>query len=455
MLRSVDWMLESGLMAVLALIATLLEKFLPTSESSRYFISASAALAPALLVYMLAGNSWQLDSHMYFFAVLAMIVGFCDWKAILVAAGTIAIHHLLLNFTYAYAVFPEGSDFLRVLFHAVIVILESCALIWVSLTMSRALDDAYSAITQAQEATSKVETLALAQKKLKDDEEAKLRNTMLELADNLESTIGIMANQLEQAAELLQNSAETMGTKMEESFSFTIKVTEDTSETSLTMQTAANASDELNASINEIGVQATNSRNIANKASEEAGHTDIRVRDLMEKAARINEVVEIIQTIANQTNLLALNATIEAARAGEAGKGFAVVASEVKNLANETAKATEEITAQIAAMQDVTSQTAKAILGINETIKNITESSTNIASSVEEQASATGEISKSIQYAASSTENITANIRKIQSNAEESRQVSSQVREQSAAFKEQSMKLRTDLTGFLKQLRST
>ncbi len=181
-------------------------------------------------------------------------------------------------------------------------------------------------------------------------------------------------------------------------------------EASSNVQTVAAASEELSASIGEISRQVTHAASIAERAVEETRRTDNTVRGLTETAGRIGEVVKLISNIAGQTNLLALNATIEAARAGEAGKGFAVVASEVKSLANQTAKATEEISAQIAAVQKVTQEAVDAIRSIGGTIGEVSEVATGIASAVEEQGAATQEITRNTQEAARRTREVSETV---------------------------------------------
>ncbi len=181
-------------------------------------------------------------------------------------------------------------------------------------------------------------------------------------------------------------------------------------ETSVNVQTVSSGTEQLSSSIAEIGRQVVTSAEIARKAVDEAGATDATMQGLADNAARISVVVDLIQTIASQTNLLALNATIEAARAGEAGRGFAVVASEVKNLASQTAKATDEIRAQIASMQAVTTSAVGAIRSIGNTIGEINEVTTAIAAAVEQQGAATREIARNIQHAAGGTSEVSSNI---------------------------------------------
>jgi methyl-accepting chemotaxis protein len=191
------------------------------------------------------------------------------------------------------------------------------------------------------------------------------------------------------------------------------------------------------------------SASIAGQAVDEAGRTNATVQSLAEAAQKIGQVVELINDIASQTNLLALNATIEAARAGEAGKGFAVVASEVKNLANQTAKATEEIAAQINEMQTTTNGAVGAIQGISGTIGRISEIATSIASAVEEQGAATQEIARNVQQAAAGTQDVSANIGGVTQAAGETGAGASQVLSAADELSRQSAQLQTEIDQFL------
>ena len=185
------------------------------------------------------------------------------------------------------------------------------------------------------------------------------------------------------------------------------------------IQTVASASEQLSASIAEIGQQVTASTRIAQSATEQADKTNSTVSDLAKTAEKIGEVVELISNIASQTNLLALNATIEAARAGEAGKGFAVVAAEVKSLANQTAKATEEISRQITEIQQATDGTVKDIGNISQTISEINDIASAIASAVEEQSATTAEINRTISEAAKGSTEIAENVQNVATMADD------------------------------------
>ncbi|WP_143268077.1 methyl-accepting chemotaxis protein [Azospirillum agricola] len=225
-------------------------------------------------------------------------------------------------------------------------------------------------------------------------------------------------------------------------------------EASVNVQTVASASEELSISITEISGQVARSTDIANRAGEEAGHTNAQVQGLVEQAQRIGEIVRLITDIASQTNLLALNATIEAARAGEAGKGFAVVASEVKSLANQTARATEDISGQIASMQGATDGAARAIHGIGRTIGTIREVAASIAAAVEEQGAATGEIARNVQEAASGTQAVTSNIVSVSEAANQTGAAASQVLGASGELARQSDRLKGEVERFLVGIRA-
>jgi methyl-accepting chemotaxis protein len=225
-------------------------------------------------------------------------------------------------------------------------------------------------------------------------------------------------------------------------------------EASMSVESVASAAEELSASINDISQQAAHAAGIASRAVSQARETDSTVQGLAKSAGRIGEVVGLINTIAAQTNLLALNATIEAARAGEAGRGFAVVASEVKSLASQTAKATDEISEQIADIQKVAGEAIDAIKGIGSIIGEVNEVATAIAAAVQEQGAATQEITRSTQYAAQGTKNVSENITGVKADADASAAAAENVKGASETLETQSQHLGTQVTDFLGKIRA-
>src|SRR5712691_7321731 len=223
---------------------------------------------------------------------------------------------------------------------------------------------------------------------------------------------------------------------------------------SMSVESVASAAEELSASINDISQQASHAAGIASRAVNQARETDGTVQGLAKSAGRIGEVVGLINTIAAQTNLLALNATIEAARAGEAGRGFAVVASEVKSLASQTAKATEEISEQIADIQKVAGEANDAIKGIGSIIGEVNEVATAIAAAVQQQAAATQEITRSTQHAAHGTKNVADNITGVKAGADAAAVAADDVKRASETLETQSQQLGSQVTQFLGKIRA-
>jgi methyl-accepting chemotaxis protein len=269
-----------------------------------------------------------------------------------------------------------------------------------------------------------------------------------------ESTVRMALDKLQNSANTMQGTAQGMSATADRSSALVSAVASAAEETSVNVQTVSAGTEQLSSSISEISRQVLNSSQIAAKAVDEAGDTDATMQGLAENAKRISVVIDLIQTIASQTNLLALNATIEAARAGEAGRGFAVVASEVKGLANQTAKATEEIRTQIAAMQQVTASAVGAIRNIGQTIGEINEVSAAIAAAVEQQGAATREIARNIQHAAGGTSEVSSNIVGVSEASMEAGSAASQVLDAAGELRHEADILRSEIDAFLSNIRA-
>ncbi len=283
--------------------------------------------------------------------------------------------------------------------------------------------------------------------------EQKLKE-MNALADSFERSVGVVAETVSSSSKSMQSSAQTMSSTADQALTQSQSVATTSEQASANVQTVAAATEELTASINEIGRQVTDAANTANRAVENAGTTSQTIQGLVDSAQKIGDVVNLITDIAEQTNLLALNATIEAARAGDAGKGFAVVASEVKNLATQTAKATEEISQQISGIQDSTKDAATSVEGIGKIISNINEVTTNIAAAVEEQSAATEEIARNVQEAASRTQQVSTNIASVSQAASDTGTAASEILSDAEEMSQQSVGLKQEVDTFLRQVRS-
>ncbi|GEP12773.1 methyl-accepting chemotaxis protein [Methylobacterium gnaphalii] len=286
------------------------------------------------------------------------------------------------------------------------------------------------------------------------DAEEQRRVGMRQMADRFEQAVGGIVSMVSASATELQATAQTMTATATETAIQSTTVAAAAEEASANVGTVAAAAEELGASVQEIGRQVSGSADLAQRAANDADHTAALVQELNAAVSRIGDVAGLISSIAGQTNLLALNATIEAARAGEAGRGFAVVASEVKELASQTARATEEIAGQIAQVQGATGQTVTAIATITARIREIDVVTTTIAAAVEEQSAATREIVRNVAQASAGTSEVTSNIMGLARASEDTGAAASQVLTSAEELSRQSEHLTGEVTRFLTMVRS-
>jgi methyl-accepting chemotaxis protein len=277
--------------------------------------------------------------------------------------------------------------------------------------------------------------------------------TIEKLIGNFDAAVGKALGSFSDSATELGTTAREMAVLAEQTNQQASASAAAAEQTSANVQTVASAAEEMSVSIQEISRQIARSTEVAEQAESEAQHSSQTVCELADAARRIGDVVKLIADIASQTNLLALNATIEAARAGEAGKGFAVVASEVKALANQTARATDEISGQIAGIQGATQETVSAIDGIARTVASITEASATVAAAIEQQAATTEEISRNGLQAAQGTAEVSSNVAQVGDAATRAGEAAHQVLDAAAGLTRQSEMLRQEVEQFLAGIR--
>uniref|UniRef100_Q07PY4 Methyl-accepting chemotaxis sensory transducer n=1 Tax=Rhodopseudomonas palustris (strain BisA53) TaxID=316055 RepID=Q07PY4_RHOP5 len=315
-------------------------------------------------------------------------------------------------------------------------------------------DIAKTVVVIGENAAQRAKATAEAQVEQENAARERRQQDMHRLATEFEGAVGRIVETVSTASAELEASAGTLTSTAEQTERLTTVVAAASEQASANVQSVASATEEMASSIHEISRQVQDSARIAGSAVQQAHATNERITQLAAAASRIGDVVELINTIAGQTNLLALNATIEAARAGDAGRGFAVVASEVKALAEQTAKATGEISQQISGMQAATDQSVTAIKEIGATISQMAEIASTIASAVEQQGAATQEISRNVQQAAQGTTEVSANITDVQRGASDTGTASTQVLTAAQTLSTDSERLKQQVAIFLQSVRA-
>ncbi|WP_417432777.1 methyl-accepting chemotaxis protein [Kiloniella sp.] len=310
------------------------------------------------------------------------------------------------------------------------------------------------AVLVFKENAEKIHEMEKRQKEREEQAELERKSLINKLADDFENQVGSTIREVSNAATGMEASAQLLSTTAENTSQQATSVAAASDEAASNVQTVAAAAEELSASEREINRQVGRSSEVVAGAVKKADGAHDTVGTLVNSVDEIGKVIELITGIAEQTNLLALNATIEAARAGEAGKGFAVVASEVKNLANQTAKATEEISGQISNVQSVTEDAAKALEAIGNSIREVNEIGDAISIAVEEQGAATQEIARNVEQASAGTREVSSNIQHVRQAAADTGETAKEILKASSSLSHQSVNLQQGLDTFLSQVRN-
>jgi methyl-accepting chemotaxis protein len=426
----------------------------PGGVASRMVIAAALTASISLMVGVSAGAAWQVDLHMYYFAGLALLAAYCDWRVVLLGAGITAVHHLGLNLVAPALVFPGGGDLGRVVLHAVILVLEAVSLIGLIAMINAQFDASSRSLAEAEAARGRAEAAQAAQEEAQAQAERTRAATLAGVADELESALHAAVDGLREAAATMDREAGDLSGTAESGAATAHDVSLSVGSASAEVQSMAAAVEQMAASIGAINEQMARTAAGGVRAEEQVRATTVVVDALERDAAVIGDVVALINGIATRTNLLALNATIEAARAGEAGKGFAVVAGEVKALAVQTARATGDISQRVASLQDGTRQAVQAIGAISAAVAGITGSSAAIAGTMEQQQEAAASISANVQRAATSVQAIAGGIGIVADGTETARGAAAAVRQEAQGVAERSARLAGDLGEVVRRLRA-
>ncbi|KZY94992.1 MULTISPECIES: methyl-accepting chemotaxis protein [unclassified Erythrobacter] len=440
-----------GTQAFHALIASVLLNLLPTAaawqrrydSAARMAVALMAALQPALMLYALRGAPWQIDMHMYFFVAIATLTILCDVRPILLAAATVALHHLILSIAAPSWVFSGGGGLNRVFIHALAVVLEAGVLCYIATTLNSLITRIGSALAESEQATrSAEEALRLAdseraeRSRLESDLAARRREDMLRIAADFESSVSEVTMAVAKSARALDEVMHSLDENARDTGQQAGEVAAAASQVSSAIDAVAGSVTELSRSIGNIAVTAGRQDELASEAGTRTETGGDAVRSLANQSKTIGDATRSIAEIAEMTNLLALNATIEAASAGDAGKGFAVVAQEVKQLAAQAARATREIEDLLSGISKGTGEAENSFGKLSGAIAELARSAMTVRSDVDNQRAATSSIEQTMGDTAAGTEQMAHNSAVLANRASTTQKLSGDARQNVKALLE-------------------
>lgn len=392
LIGSADTALAVGLAAALCVVPTVLVAQDRSDAPARTALALTAAAFPALFVFLLHGHPWQMDLHMYFFPTLGALIVLCDKRAVLVCAATIAVHHLLLNFFAPQWVFPGSGNLPRVLLHAVIVILQTAILLWI-------VDRLRITIGEQQQKVAAVEALRVeqslhAERQAQREREERARDAERRraLAASIEDRIGSVVNELGAMAHQLASSKGVLHTAFAAAAEKSSALDRAHAQACGGIDDLGDSTQHLVASIATVRDHAANSRAEAVAAADAAATLTPRLEELSASVAQAQQISRLIATIAAQSQMLSLNATIEASREGS--RGFSVVATEMKQLAEQTSNATEEISAMLNAVLLAAQKVAGGIQFASANAEATRQAASAISAAVDEQVGRTAQMAE-------------------------------------------------------------
>lgn len=408
---------------------------------------------PAVFVYQLTGQVMQLDAHMYFFATLAMLIGFKSIRSVLFATTFIALHHLSLNFLMPYAVFPEGANFMRVIFHAVIVLVETAVIVYQIKGIQTHDAQLEEEGKKAQEALQKANEADEKRMKQQQQQEQQRKEELNRLANQFDTEVGSILQKVENMSKNVNDVVNDMASAVQQTMEKGQTANDSSSRAMQNINVTNSQISELSKNIGVISQELKETSNTAKSCAHNAQESRKNLDELQGAIDEIDVVLSGINDVAEQTNLLALNATIEAARAGDAGKGFSVVANEVKTLASKTREMTEEISQKVSHVKNSAVQTISVMSSIIESVETVNQKTSKICTDVERGNEDTLNISNDMQSV--SNDNSVANtaISEAQQNIQFTTKASESLQKDSNALSVEANNLKRSVESFLSGLR--